>query len=794
MFRGKRYLVVIAVLVAMLAMASTTLARESARSTIALDAPMVPGEVIVAFEPGTPEKKAAEVAEQGGFILLDYNQNMGIALFALTGGDEASPDVAMDKALDSSPDILAASPNYITQVGPVMRSDARPLRPDSIEGVALDAVTGQEIPVVEHLPPLGAPGKTASSNYPSDWYYQWGWWAINADDVFEPKGKPKAVGVAVVDTGADFKHPDLKGVKSGYDWVNEDKKSDDDNGHGTHVAGIIAAQVNNDSKKYDGGIPGIAPGVPVTATKVLDAMGFGTAWDVANGIGTSADEKAVQVINLSLGFYYPSDILELAVNWAVNVKGKLLVVSAGNDDAELDCVVNAQYPACYAYTGGSWGSAYVDGMIVVAASGYDMDESGDMDWPTEIWCQGTNIDYSTSTPYPYSNYNGIIDIAAPGTAILSTTPSYPYNGNDGSDPLDTYSGTSMAAPHVTAAAARVWGEHTDWTALQVKNQLIGTGDTITGSCWPGGDPTFPSLNLARALDRFSFIGDVYDAQTGAEVQGATVYASRLGKNVASDKMCKTCNYFKITNITTDAVDWLEFSINAKGYTKGSQPYVYGLIDDPGSYGCYGLSWDWVLPQNIKGQYHLVMPWGDGNYEPDAYLFLPPGNEAGGPGSDFKWLGPRVPWSGTSGGIYDLTGELLDYPPFARVMYDAWWGYHLFDTISLATEKTGPYYPGDYVFLATNNWDSVNGWVTPDPIGDVDGLTAYVWKDGEILYFDILGTASTAKYWIIGEINGTNFTGYNDLVTDTYTTYTGGTTFDLGGAEGGPLIGPIPPSE
>lgn len=198
--------------------------------------------------------------------------------------------------------------------------------------------------------------------------------------------------IAIVDTGIDAGHSDLSGeVSGGYNFVNDTNDTSDDNGHGTHVAGIIAGVTNNSngiaSIGYKGGL------MPV---KVLDANGSGTYGDVANGIVYAANHGA-KIINLSLGGSSASQTLQSAVSYAEQ-KGVIVVAAAGNNGNNA-----AVYPADY------------PGVIAVSAT--------------------TSSDDLAS----FSSYGSNITVSAPGVGIIST-----YN-NGG---YATMSGTSMAAPEV----------------------------------------------------------------------------------------------------------------------------------------------------------------------------------------------------------------------------------------------------------------------------------------------------------------------------------------------------------
>ncbi len=198
--------------------------------------------------------------------------------------------------------------------------------------------------------------------------------------------------IAIVDTGIDAGHSDLSGeVSGGYNFVSSSNDTTDDNGHGTHVAGIIAGVTNNTngvaSIGYKGGL------MPI---KVLDANGSGTYGDVASGITYAADHGA-KIINLSLGGSSASQTLQSAVSYAEQ-RGVIVVAAAGNNGNNA-----AVYPADY------------PGVIAVSAT--------------------TSSDDLAS----FSSYGSNIIVSAPGVGIIST-----YN-NGG---YATMSGTSMAAPEV----------------------------------------------------------------------------------------------------------------------------------------------------------------------------------------------------------------------------------------------------------------------------------------------------------------------------------------------------------
>ncbi|HEY9899401.1 MAG TPA: S8 family peptidase [Pantanalinema sp.] len=218
-------------------------------------------------------------------------------------------------------------------------------------------------------------------------------------------GSSKTV-LAIVDTGVDHTHPDLAGrVLKGHDFVNNDDDAMDDQGHGTHCAGIAAASANNSV-----GIAGIAPKVTILAVKVLSKSGSGSYEGVAQGIVYAADQGA-QVISMSLGGPTSSQAVEDAVKYAMS-KGTVVVAAMGNDGRETK-----SYPAA------------IPGVIGVGS--------------TDAADQKSN----------FSNMGSHISISAPGSNILSTLP---MAANPiGKTQYGSLSGTSMACPAAAGLAALV---------------------------------------------------------------------------------------------------------------------------------------------------------------------------------------------------------------------------------------------------------------------------------------------------------------------------------------------------
>jgi len=263
----------------------------------------------------------------------------------------------------------------------------------------------------------------------------WGVDRIDAEVVHQYGNKGTGVKVAIIDTGIDYNHPDLvANYEGGIDFVEGDGDPMDDNGHGTHCAGIVAAEDN------EIGVIGVAPKVWLYAVKVLDDTGSGSVTDVIAGIDW-ATINGMQIISMSLGSDSDSVTLHSACDAAYGA-GVLVVAAAGNDyqrrgRAEVDTV---DYPARY------------DSVIAVGA--------------TDV----------TDTKASWSSTGSALELAAPGVYIYSTYLDSTY---------DTYSGTSMACPHVVGTAALVWAGEPTLTNVEVRTRLQETADDLGSDGWDG---------------------------------------------------------------------------------------------------------------------------------------------------------------------------------------------------------------------------------------------------------------------------------------------------------------------
>lgn len=336
---------------------------------------VVPGEILVKYKNSkslVAAKALDSIAKTVGSIpakTQSLNGPLGLALVKLLKNQNYFDAM---KALTKNPNVAYAEPNYIAK----------------------------------------------AESVPNDPYYsqQWGPPAIHADTAWDkvtPSQRSK-VTIAILDTGINASHEDLAAnIVPGYNFVNNTATPTDGHGHGTHVAGIAAAIINNGR-----GIAGISGGSKIMPIKVLDDSGSGNYSHIIQGIQYAADHGA-QVISMSLGGPGSSRSMQDAINYAIN-KGVTVVAAAGNEGGAVDFPGNCA------------------GVITVGA----LDSNG--------------------TRASYSNFGPELDVMAPGSQIYSSYI-------NGSSSYTYMSGTSMATPAVAGVAALVRAANPGLTPAQVSD-------------------------------------------------------------------------------------------------------------------------------------------------------------------------------------------------------------------------------------------------------------------------------------------------------------------------------------
>jgi subtilisin family serine protease len=268
----------------------------------------------------------------------------------------------------------------------------------------------------------------------------------------ETTGDPETV-IAILDSGVDMTHPELaaKVVSSGHDFANGDDDATDDNWHGTHVAGIAAADTDNSE-----GIAGVAWNCKILPVKVTEADGTGYYSWIIDGIIWATDQ-GVKVINLSLGGDVPDSYLEDACKYAYD-RGVVIAAAAGNDAGSV------LYPA-----------AYDNYVLAVAATGY------------------------SDEPAYFSNFGPEVDVAAPGIYILGPIPQ--WSVEEGALPYGFASGTSQATPHVAGLAALIMTLKPELKPADVMKIIRYTADDVNASVYRGRDDHigYGRINMERAL-------------------------------------------------------------------------------------------------------------------------------------------------------------------------------------------------------------------------------------------------------------------------------------------------------
>jgi subtilisin family serine protease len=398
-----------------------------------------PDELIVRFASGADARERAQIRDRAGVDLDSRLPVRGIDL-QLVAAEPGQSAAAAERSLEQADGVVYAEPNFYR------RAFLRPADP--------------RFPEQWDLENTGQPGAD-----------------VNAVSAWDITTGSAATVVAVVDSGVSLSHPDLAGSgwanpgetgagretnrvdddgdglvddSRGWDWVGADPDPTDLNGHGTHVSGTVGARAQNSQ-----GIAGMSWSTRLMPLRVLGSNGSGTVANVIRGYRYAADHGA-RIVNVSLGAASSS----LAERDAIAAApGVLFVVAAGNggsDGVGDDAARAPEYPCAYPLAN----------ILCVASTG--------------------RSDRLSS----FSNYGAAsVDLAAPGEGILSTWPGGRYA---------SFSGTSMATPHVAGAAALLLAKRPDLSASGLRGALLGGVDplpSLSGRVASGG-----RLDVRRSLE------------------------------------------------------------------------------------------------------------------------------------------------------------------------------------------------------------------------------------------------------------------------------------------------------
>lgn len=758
---------------------------EASAVAVPEDALYVPGEVVVVFRARgrltSPLMDARNLARTVGGRVARLSGSGAAVIRAAPGADVK----ALARRFAADANVRFAEPNYIYRATGVAAGASAIAAPPGYVVRKARGAAGKVIVSKATLRAMKTRTRTGiKATYPTDklLWDNGGWDWVNASIVWNNTTPSK--NVCVIDTGVDYLHKDLAArIIKGWDCVNEDADPMDDNGHGTHMAGIIAARQNNAE-----GIAGVSPTAKVVAVKALGADGWGTNFDVAQAISYCASRTDVSIINLSLGGPY-SKLQEDAVGKATEntptKKGKLLVVSAGNDDSDVPyCNDGSEDPALLTTATDPLKSgvrSYPAGFATASAR-YDWDDGEGTciasatplhdGFPAvlSVGAGGSGAEFDYSCRADFSNFGEWVNITAPGADILSTTPwgrPFTMNVEDGiAARYDYLSGTSIAAAFVSGTAARAWGYQPAMDNGEIAEYLLETGAPLEAEagdpaavCWPESMTDATDVNVAAALERGGLVADAIDAVTGLPLIGATIQALQ-GTPLAvkaSAVLTATTTTFpydpEVYLSYPSAVDLINLpvsvtttlKVNKSGYTAAAtNAFVGGDGNPDGTIAPVGgwlyAGYAAVPPKSVR--FTAVSAW-DLWYErpaptlttslPDIMDKTSPLPLFDGQPSNFV-LGRNV--CDATGLEGETDGELSVFPN-ARVVYQNWADTH--QIMQRAAVPAQPQWTGDYVFRVYN----------PDLDFDTRQGSLFIWKDGIMkarVNMTDPGCDSTTDWW------------------------------------------------
>ena len=405
-----------------------------------------------------PAIATSQTSEKPGEIIVKYKDSVGLGQMAILG--------------------LSHGTVNLETVGDLKIQEVK-ITDGSSVGEKLTEL--KKDPEVEYAEPNYR--RQAQITTPNDAYYsgyQWNMPIIRANYAWDITRGSNSTVIAIIDTGVSLTHPDLSSkIVAGYDFVDNDSSAMDEQGHGTHVAGIAAAITNNGV-----GVAGVNWNARIMPVRVLDENGSGWDSDIAEGIIWATDNGA-DVINMSLGgpTSYPYT-MQSAVDYAYS-HGVVVVAAVGNNPNGIPI-----YPAACSH------------VIGVAA---------------------TN---SSDQRASFSNYGTFVDIAAPGETIASTYWSA------GSNVYALASGTSMATPHVAGLAALVLSQYPSRTPDQIEACIESSADDL-GAIGRDNYYGYGRINAYKAVNSIddARVDHLHVSTPGSQIAGLPFAITITAKNV-----------------------------------------------------------------------------------------------------------------------------------------------------------------------------------------------------------------------------------------------------------------------
>jgi hypothetical protein len=389
-------------------------------------------------------------------------------------------------------------PSYVA-LEPQGRGAARKDGPTIMQdGTIVEGDRAREIQGSVLNDPLANSRGSWGQAYADQWYLRAiRWLREDGTTVLPESGTP--VTVAVIDTGVDYSHPELtqarwlnpnpgpEGDAHGWNFVDDSPDVSDQSGHGTVIAGIIAAASNNGM-----GIAGINPWARIMAVRAMDLDGRGGSIGVAQAIGYAADRGA-RVINLSVGGRTLTRTEQAAIDYAAR-RGALVVVASGNQGVETT----------------DYSPAGLKNVLVVAAVGPDLKRQAFSNWGSTIAIAAPGVDILSLRARQTDLLQLIRRDYRPGAAIVN-------------DAYYRVTGSSFAAPIVSGAASLLLSINPTLTSEQIKRMLLQSARDLDGI----GKNQFSGHGLldveaALAADPNNFIEAAIVSVTPAQVRGKTV--------------------------------------------------------------------------------------------------------------------------------------------------------------------------------------------------------------------------------------------------------------------------------